>query len=284
MSNPITITENRAAFEAGRTSAALSREPIRISPSREPVANLILVPEGYRVEDAPVVALPRRFGFEVRDLESFEQAVKDYARKDQSVILLDPATAVVRAIFDFHPARVNDTAEPTDAAGEAMEQARWSLTTPAESAAWFGIDGKAMSQVAFAEFLEDYAGAIVSPDQADVIQVARELQAKKNVTWKSAQRLQDGAVDLQFSEELEAKTSKGTVEIPETLGLRLCMFDGVDPREFKARLRYRFDDGKLTFTVRILHLAQIREAVLMEVAGVVETATGLPVYLGTVNA
>jgi len=163
------------------------------------------------------------------------------------------------------------------------EVVTWQLTTPPEAKAWLDIDGKALTQVQFAEFLEDNAGAIVSPDQADVVEVARTLQAKKDVQWKSGQRLQDGTVDLVFNETIQAKAGeRGDLSVPETLVLRFPLWEGCEPEDFKARLRYRINDGQLVFVVRFLGLDGRKRAILKDLAGAVEHRTELTVFLGTI--
>jgi uncharacterized protein YfdQ (DUF2303 family) len=108
--------------------------------------------------------------------------------------------------------------------------------------------GTSVSQTAFALLIERRAKDLVSPTAAHMLEIANTLELKKNVDWKSAQRLRDGTVQFMFEETVSAKAGqKGQLEIPETFQISVALYEGAEPVTMDVKLRYRFDQGKITF-------------------------------------
>ena len=120
------------------------------------------------------------------------------------------------------------------------------------------------------------------PDQGDLVQVARTLSAKSDVDWKSGVRLQDGDIQLHYVETTVAKAGqKGDMDIPETIFVGLELWAGAPKVTVPARLRYRFDGGKLTFIVRFIGLDRIYRSQIEEQVRNLAEVLARPVLIGT---
>jgi len=68
------------------------------------------------------------------------------------------------------------------------------------------------------------------------------------VTFKQSTRLHSGERQFVYAEENEVR---GQINLPEMISLRLPVYEGMEPDVIKVRIRYRIDDGKLTFAFLI---------------------------------
>lgn len=127
---------------------------------------------------------------------------------------------------------------------------------------WKAIDGKMLPQLAFAEFIEDNLGDIVSPAGADMLEIAQELSAKRSVDFKSNVRLADGRLQFQNIEDIAAQVGVGQIAIPPTITLGIAPVFGLPPFRVDARFRYRIENGKLTLGVKLQRIEDIMAAVV----------------------
>ena len=110
---------------------------------------------------------------------------------------------------------------------------------------WIGNNQKQMEQEDFAIFIEDNISDI--PLGEELLKVALSLQAKTEVNFSSCKRLDNGQVQFQYTENLEARAGGGAIEIPREFYLGIRIFKNGDGYELKARLKYRLNSGKLKF-------------------------------------
>ncbi|HEY9315808.1 DUF2303 family protein [Williamsia sp.] len=141
--------------------------------------------------------------------------------------------------------------------------------------AWFSRNGKMVTQVDFAEFLEDHASAISIPDPADLIEIARNFQATSKVSFESGNRLQSGDVQFSYIEETGPKAgAKGTIKIPETFVISLPVYEGTSALAITAKLRYRITKDGLALGYKLVAIEDYIEASFLELADAI--VTGLP--------
>jgi len=125
--------------------------------------------------------------------------------------------------------------------------------TSTEWDTWRGGDNTGMSQVKFAEFIETNAIDIVEPSAAEMKEISLTLQANKKVAFNSGVRLDNGQIQLGYHETIEGSAGvKGNLRVPEKFKLALRIFQGGDKYEVEAHLRYRINDGGLTFFYQII--------------------------------
>jgi uncharacterized protein YfdQ (DUF2303 family) len=171
------------------------------------------------------------------DVNSFVQYWKAFAgASPYTPGLFHNGENAVTAIFDYH------TSEGPD---WCQHKATLTLKDTVEWATWKSQNGKPQSQADFALFIEDNAPDIVEPAQAHMIEVARNLQAKSEMNFASAVRLNNGSTDFKFTEATTATVGKSNAEVPERFTISIPLFEAMDMQRIEARLRYRVKDGKL---------------------------------------
>lgn len=125
---------------------------------------------------------------------------------------------------------------------------------------WTAKSGQGMNQEEFARFIEDHIPEIVEPAGAELLEIATTLQAKKHVDFKSGVRLDNGAVQFTYNEEIDGKAGvTGQLKIPERIKLGIQPFHNGERYELTARFRYRITQGKLIMWFDLIRPHRILE-------------------------
>jgi len=231
--------------------AKLARESLPIRTPEHGVP-FVVVPEGCKVEslaglifneyaERPV----RKTGtITVLDAPSFCEYFTHFS-DSFSRVFADETKAKVLAVLDYHGAGDN-------APRWGKHRLDWTLRKSPEWIRWTAVSGEKMSQVEFAEFLEDNAVDVVDPNAATMLEVARTLTAKAEVDFASAIRTANGGITLRYSEQVKGTYGSGDIEVPEQFSIAVPVFVGGDRARLVARLRYRIAGGKLTFWFDLL--------------------------------
>jgi len=155
-----------------------------------------------------------------------------------------------------------------------------SLRPSREWETWTGANRKSMPQATFAEFIENNSVDIVRPEGAAILEMVTSFQAKRNVDFKQATRLQNGDVQLQYEDTTTATAgAKGNLEVPEKFTILIPIFDGDQPVEIEARFRYRISEGKLFLFFDLLRPENKRDEAFAAIVEEITTGTGAkPLY------
>jgi uncharacterized protein YfdQ (DUF2303 family) len=174
-------------------------------------------------------------------------------REDGTTVYADEEDFTVTAVINDHG---------TENPGHRDHRATLSLVQTPACVRWVGAHAKMLSQVDFAQLIEDGLYEIVSPDGATVLEIAQSMQASMGSEFRSANRLTDGQVRFQYTETIDAKAgAAGDLTIPEIITLQFAPFNGSAPITIEARLRYRMQGGKLTLGLWLIrHVEAIRAA------------------------
>ncbi|CAN5420523.1 DUF2303 family protein [soil metagenome] len=252
--------ENTGSTEAHAVAniAVQGVEPHPIEPGE-----VYTVPDGrggVKVIDADAWATaPRRpeANRTVTDAASFVAYVNRHATDGTEVWANTPASEVV-AILDAH--------EGTDKpAGWQKHRLILKLEKTPSWLAWTEIDGKLMSQVDFAEFIEDRTLDVKEPDAATLLEVAHKFVVKKGVDFESGERLQDGQTRFEYKETISGKVGqKGNIEVPNDLLLVLKPYVGGPPYHVYAKFRYRLE-SHLVVGISLVRPKEILEAAFADV-------------------
>ena len=208
---------------------------------------LILPPDYHHVDVTAKIeaAMPephRKSGTVVMaDLNSFMQFVVDQATADDCYIYADPDTRTMVAVLNDH--------------GQGHEgmpawrdfRVSYTAALSREFSAWFSNDRKPMEQEAFATFLEDNVADISEPSGETMLQVALTLQAKTEVAFSSHRRLDNGQVQLSYTETIDARAGAGDIMIPREFSIGLRLFKNGDGYKVRARLKYRLSAQRVKF-------------------------------------
>lgn len=208
----------------------------------------------------------------VRDTDSFLAYWAKHSDAD-SEVYADRAALAVTAVLD----------------ADTPDQARWgghrlklALRHSEAYLAWAGASNRPMTQVGFAEFLEDRRAEITSPPAADLLELAQSFQATTKVTFRSGTRLKSGLRNLSWVEEQTAGGGTGDLTIPDSFELALPVFEGaVVADRVTARLRYRINDGKLAMYFILDQLSTVVDSAFEGVVAEVADGVAPPVLRGT---
>lgn len=260
----------RAALDAAIDAARLA-SPLIDRGDRQ----FVFVPDGYLLKDISDPArLPDRIrqAVTVDDRASLTAFVNRFQDQD-AVLIADFDALTIRAQIDFHRANL----EP-----RACEfRADLVLRKSEEFDRWDKIEGDLHSQGEFAEFLEENAVDIVSPDPAVMIEISRDLDATQDVAFKSATRPESG--DRAFTYETETRV-KGELKIPREFAVSIPIYVGEQPDTLRARFRFRVTPKGLLMGFVWHRVEYQRRAHFGAIATQVAEDTGRPVFFGRAAA
>jgi len=219
---------------------------------------------GQRVMDTDAYAeqprRPRAREVGVTDFASFAAYLGKYGEEGETEVMADEVTARISADIDGDNPALGQN-------GRYDHSVTLNLVHSKEWAAWVNIDGRLMGQEEFAEFIELHALEIVTPNPAEVLEIAQSLQVKRGVSFESATRLADGNVQLGYREETSATAgAAGQLSIPTELHLALAPFHGGEPYKVRAAFRYRLTGGQLKLGIKLLNADQARKEAWDEIA------------------
>lgn len=140
------------------------------------------------------------------------------------------------------------------------------LKASPEWQAWVRLNEKGMSQEELAEFLEEHLLEVVDPDGSTLLEVTRTFQATTGATFRRAQSLHSGQVQITWQEEGEAKAgSSGQLEVPREFTIRVRPFVGSPAVDVRGMFRYRVSSGSLQLGFRLLNLDEHRRAAVEDI-------------------
>lgn len=269
-----------AAADLGRRDAERALGPYPLGDDSALLVSKLRVDEKVVVTDLEAhleAPLRARGAATVHDPGDFARYVQRIADPHHTSVWADIDKGAVTALLDDHAA--------VDMPGWRSHTVRLDLQSDPDWTTWMTYDNKLLSQVSFAELLEQQMHTIIAPAAADIYEVATTLQAKRTVSFASGVKLKSGDIQFTFNEETSAKAGqKGQVEIPDTFTLRLAPFAYTAPVELTAKLRYRIVEGDLKVGYKLLRPLEIRRDAFSAIVGDIRGQLGdaLQVFLGSV--
>lgn len=243
-------TETQSAIDAG---IALGN-PRELTPGslysiivpRNGQQRLVEVPETHAPNPRRAVATYRP-----ATVEALVAVIERYHHETNTTVWVHPQSGGIVAIFNDHTGYVGS--QETGTPGWRDHRAHLMLEKTKEWNHWINSNGSLMSQIAFAEHIEDGSPQIVAPPAADMLELAQTFHAHTDAQFRSAQRLRDGQVQVQYDESIDASAgTSGQMQIPDTFELAVAPFLGEDPYRLTARLRYRLGAGKLQLGYKLV--------------------------------
>lgn len=214
-----------------------------------------LLPPGYKLESLEETLpdpLRIREHIIVRDAVSLIDYYQLFGGVDISLIFANEDASEITAKLDYHS---------TNGPSHCTHTCTLKLAHSDEWKVWHSNNGKMMPQRVFAELIEDNIKDIMEPSGAELLEVAKTLQATKKLNFRSGQELHNGQVQLTYNEEIKGEAGpSGQLQIPRVIKLALRVYRGEDPYSAAARFRYRItDEGQLMFSYHIDNVAMIKE-------------------------
>jgi uncharacterized protein YfdQ (DUF2303 family) len=210
---------------------------------------------------------------ELADQESFTRFVKIHTGGDEvSLLYADKKGYAITAVLNDAGA---DPAWRDHRAHLALRHTRQWLH-------WTKRDNQLLSQVEFAEHVEDGLEEIVDPPAAVMYELAQSFHAHTKVKFQDATVLNSGERQFAYIEETQATAGKrGDIKVPATFDLGIAPFEGTQPYKIKARLRYRLTDGGLKIGYKLIGPEDVADAAFADSVEWIESDTDRKVLYGT---
>jgi uncharacterized protein YfdQ (DUF2303 family) len=275
-----------AALDAGKDLAGIESHYALIGEDDDPVIPVALVTKAgecrievladvLKAQDQRAAFPRRRVGaHHVSELESFVAIVNRY-KANETVVWADTERFTVTAVFNEH-----DAGPEAEGAGWRDHRAVYQCPRSAEWLAWTSIDGKALSQDAFAEWvdqrLEDLTTAAGFPAPTDVLKVARDLQVHSKGTFSRSFDPTTGTGHLLCKTDNEQTSTP----IPRAFQLAIPVFQGGALYRVEARIRFAMVEGRPTFTVVLHRRVEIERDAFSDVRKAVTEGCEVPLLAG----
>ncbi|CAI06128.1 conserved hypothetical protein [Aromatoleum aromaticum EbN1] len=279
------MTENVLEISTGLVQdiEALARKPFIVD-DIDGVA-LAAVPDGYKLVSLEThnASPARKSGSTtLHDADSFIAMVKRHGTAEDCAVYIDAdyAAQKISAVALF-----NDHSE--DGPGWRDHRAVFAPRFTEEWKRWTGKSGVPMKQAELGMFLEANVGDIVAPPDSklptgsDVLGFVLTLQENRKVRYGSAVNLQNGMVQIEFTEEGDSAT-KGKLEVFREFALGLRPFANGQAYQLSAFLRYRVDrnTGELNFWFELQRPDRVLEDACRETVELIRAQASVPVVFG----
>lgn len=270
------------------TLAREIKEPIRmLSPddSNEYAGRHLLLPPGWKhevIDDARFMSSPRRAQAKAvaEDVDSFLAYVSRHGTQSGTTVWCKTDTEQGHLRFT---AILNDHDPLDGSAGWRDHICTYEPMMSVEWRRWKGQDRKSFNQVEFASFVEDNLADIASvegmPTGSQMLEMALSMEATQDVRFKSAIRLSNGGVQLQFVQDDDAQTL-ARMQLFERFAIGIPVFWNAQAYRMNARLRYRVRDGKVSFWFELERPDQTFEAAAKTLIESVRQQAGVPFFFG----
>lgn len=214
----------------------------------------------------------------VTDATSFVAAVNRWG-SPATVIYADVEAMKFAAVLDDHPG--SPRPEVTQWRDHRVNYA---CPRSPEWLTWTSIDGKALTQLEFAELiesrLEDLVGAEGMPKPTEILQMARNLSVRTKGTYQREFNPTNGDSVLVCKTE---QTSDST-PIPRAFSLAIPVFEAGERYQVEARIRFALTDRGPQFVVVLHRRKEIErdafDGVRTHIAGATEQPHGVLILSG----
>jgi uncharacterized protein YfdQ (DUF2303 family) len=273
--------ETREVAQLARTAVGVQRVVRGTEGTGVPV---MLVPDGFRLEAMDEFQMDRpdrvRATVGMVDLESFVSYVNEHKGPNSRVfasVLAEPFG--LTCAIDWHG---DNTSTAKNRPEFVTHVCKLTFTATDAWREWKGRNGQRMAQDAFALFVEERQPDIVDPNGADMLELARSIEATRDVSFKRRIRLENGDTSFAFDDKTEATAGmNGQLRIPEKMLLKFALFLGMPEQVIECRFRYQLDGGRMTLAYEIVRPQALLLNAVRDALKMVTEVTGVPSFLGS---
>ena len=256
------------------------------------------VPSGMKMESLERFFPPVRIKEVVEILEagSFVEYVNRF-KNDDTLIFCDVQESGVtfEAVIDYHHAPQYEKAEKagdttisiTPGPEHCSHRVVFAAVETPDWKVWKAANRQQMTQLAFAEFLENNQQLFVTPKGADLLEIVRTLHGHTNARFNTLIRLDNGAHSVGYDEDVKivgggSNSKSGEIKLPPVIEAGFAIFQGVPAYKVKARLKARIEDRGLKLYFETIQLPNIiRESIMLLVEQVAKETKIVPL-LGSI--
>lgn len=252
----------------------IARRPIPMTLDDD--VELVMIPDGYSVKSLENFReIQKRIvqTVELHSEDSFTDYYTRHSTENSALFISTPEKHNFNAIFDYHGPQTPD---------HCAHHAVYECPTTEDWKIWLGKNRNQMTQKEFAYFIEDNIDSIVDPAGAEMLEIARSLEAKKKVNFVSGTRLDNGDIDFIYQEETQGTAAKGKLKIPEQFHIGLPVFINGETYKVKAKFRYRITEGRLSMWYELHRPDKIIEDAFNAATDRIRKKIRRNVYIGTV--
>lgn len=251
------------------------------TPERVKEYHYTVVPKDYThkdITDAVEKANPqpnrKRGTVVLKDVGSLLAYCADQAMPASGYIYADPDARKMTAVFNDHRAALLP--------GWRDHRAEFQAVYTPEFDNWMRHNKQPKGQTEFAEFIEDNLVDITEPAAAQLLEVATTMQAKTGINFSSSKRLDNGQVQLAYTETIDARAGAGgALQIPKEFALGLRIFKNGSGYRLTARLKYRLSAGAVKFWYELDRPEKSVEDAFAGYVADVREKSGYTVLMGT---
>lgn len=247
----------------------------------------MIVPEGLKATEVtdphnltPGVPARVKAGVTVQTEESLRDYL-DRFKTPETVLFADIAGNAITGVIDYH-APSDAVAGLAGPAGNGDHRVTLTLPFSEEWKAWQAIDGKLLGQLEFARFIEENRDDIAAPSGADLLDVCRDLQGIRNVSFQKAVRTDSDNESFHYSDvtDVKSKATGKTVDVPTEFKLNIPVYFGGHLCEVIANLRWKMSDGDLTLGVKLRRAEHVRHGEFQSIVSAVGQYVERPAVFG----
>lgn len=272
---------------------------------------VVLVPKGYEIKDAedflaPYRAAPlRRKGTSaLADMDSFIAHANRF-KDEASALFADKTGTQLLSVLDYHQAG------PAAQGGQrfGIHRGIHKMILSDEWKAWDQAGKDAMLQPVFAELIEERIPDLIAPPAppadgseppegdrklldylaqiqatpatpAQMMTISRGLRVREKSAVVNAQNLASGEVELSYKSEHTDESGR-PLKVPGCFVIAIPVFDAGPLYRLVVRLRYRVNQGAITWRVQVQRQDDALRHAFAEAALRAQQETGLPLFYGT---
>ena len=244
----------------------------------------MVTPNGMRLEDITAQdGLPTvRPSFidqkvTIQNVGSFIDYVNNYKTQD-TALFFEKEERFACAVIDYHSK--NNNVEDRDA-NHCRHFVVYGLEHSSEWTEWTDRDGVFKDQLEFARFFEENADDVMVPDPADLIEMARDMEATRNMRVKNVIRVDSEHRKIEYHDDTTFKNGNGEIVMPNTFKLKIPVFFGGNFVEVLCRIRHRLAGDKVELCYKMIRPDQIETDAMEAVTNKIAVETGINVYWGS---
>jgi uncharacterized protein YfdQ (DUF2303 family) len=114
-----------------------------------------------------------------------------------------------------------------------------------------------------------------------MLEVAKTLEAKTLVEFKSGVRLENGDHQIKYVSETTGRAGgNGDLEIPSIFSLGIAPYMGGPAYKIQARLRYRITEGHLALWYELVNPHKVIESAAKEIVAAIKAETDQDAFMG----
>jgi len=213
----------------------------------------------FRIREAPVFIDTKSFAIYVNRFKSEATLVRGFQDKGNIV-----------AFLDYHKGNTFTSPAPS----WNTHQATLNMQKTEDWKAWESGNGKAIGQAEFARFIERFDHCIIEPDTATLIEMIERMDVTSGMIFQSKVNRVDGSIQFTYQDE---KQLVGTLKVPTKFYISVAPFESNKPQNVEVLLRYRINDGHLSFMYDLPEFSKIQREAFLAVCAEVTDLTDIEV-------